>query len=79
MIFSQPYDTSSVIKTDFYTNKNEDQWSEAQTLLIFDCNLGLSKIKQFQFYARLCTVILHCTVGQLCNGGYHSPKVQENA
>ena len=20
-----------------------------------------------------------CTVGQLCNGGYHSPKVQENA
>jgi hypothetical protein len=47
MIFVQPYETSPVIFIDFCTNKNEGQWSEAQTLLIFLCNFGLSKIKQF--------------------------------
>ena len=49
MIFFQPYQTSSVINIDFCTNKVQDQWSEALTLLIFLCNLGLRKIKQFRW------------------------------
>jgi hypothetical protein len=38
MIFFKHYETSTVIKIDFRTNKNEDPRSEAQTLLIFHCN-----------------------------------------
>ena len=62
--FFQPYETSSVITINFCTNKNEDQWSEAQTLPIFLCNLGLRKIKQFLSFNVSATP--HYITGPLC-------------
>ena len=68
MIFFQQYETSSVMKVDICTNKNQDQGSEAQTLLNFLCNLGLSKIKHFLDF--WLSDSPHYIVNPLCSEGH---------